>query len=483
MRMTLQRLWFYPPLAFARIGTSDTPLQCFSWGPDDDTPGGTGKTTILPGVTLRVTDDGGLAAEEPGTVLFKDSAGLRPVCPFFELHAAWSDDGGAVHEGPVTEALLRAFGLSPHDLTWDVAVANHKVSNVSQDPDARVEASVSIAGDDTAPHELRGTAPADARVPLVPPGQFIPLGSVRLTRPNAAFPELRLRFTPPKGKFYGPSDLRERLAGPHAGEWRNAQVDDASLVLNPNSPWCRWTLTFDPHSTPSGQYAQDDLGVSLGLIDDVSDGLIVCRVASRDGSAELAARARIVVAPPDYAPDRRHPTSLADGLKDRVDRAQVFDDAYYADPACDAEIQELMERIFETASLNNVDALNDRVNHGENEQIALHLGLPFRPMQYVAFPPRDPLDRRPLPLTDAATAMHRRFAVPAAFVDAIRAQPQLLRRYVREPLDPNPFYDARMPAVMCGSSGDPLSLTRRQYEFLMRWAARLVTDDAQETLP
>ena len=58
------------------------------------------------------------------------------------------------------------------------------------------------------------------------------------------------------------------------------------------------------------------------------------------------------------------------------------------------------------------------------------------------------------------------------FLDMIRKQPNLFKKYVREPLDQNLFFDNRMPAVMRGPSGDPLTLTRRQYEFLMRYIAK-----------
>ncbi len=70
--MTIERLFFYPPLAFGRLGTSDTPLECFYWGEDDNTPHGTGKTTIEPGQTLRVADDGTVSDYTPDVIRFKD---------------------------------------------------------------------------------------------------------------------------------------------------------------------------------------------------------------------------------------------------------------------------------------------------------------------------------------------------------------------------------------------------------------------------
>lgn len=209
------------------------------------------------------------------------------------------------------------------------------------------------------------------------------------------------------------------------------------------------------------------------MVDDICDGVITCRIGGGSNrAAALVAHARITVAPPDYAPDRRHLVSLADGLKDRTGRAEVFDQSYYLDDElCDAEVRELMQRIYETAALNNVDVFNNRVNIQENPATAIQLGIPFQPSQFDAFPAPPALDKRPLPLTDTALEYHRRFQALQVFLDIIRKQPTLLREHVRDPLTRELFFDNKMPAVMRGPSGDPLTLTRRQYEFLMRWAA------------
>jgi hypothetical protein len=467
--MTIESLLIYPPLAIARLGSSETPLESFRWGEDQTTAHGTGKTTISPALTFRVAEDGRLTSYLPDRIQFKDSQGFRPVCPFFELHSRYSDSRGRVAEAPVTPALLKDHGLKLSQLTWSLHVANLKPWQMTEDPDARIEAFVEIPADDTAPHEIQGRSPEEAKNPLVPKDRYIPLGMARLTHPSNEYPELRLRFAPAKGIFYGPSNLKER--------WTNVSFDKRYLFLNKDSKWCSWKpRDDDPRGSPGGQYAQDDNQTSYGMVDDVCDGIVSCRIPPgpwTNNPRGLQANARIVVGPPDYAPDRRHLVSLADGLKDRVDRAEVYDDSYYADDElCDAEITELMRRIYEVAGLNNVDVFNKRVNLQENPEIALQLGIPFRPLEFSAFPTRDPLDQRPLPLTDAARENHRRFAVLAVFLDLIRRQPALLKQYVREPLDREPFYDRRMPAGMRGSSGAPLSLTRRQYEYLMRWATR-----------
>ena len=92
----------------------------------------------------------------------------------------------------------------------------------------------------------------------------------------------------------------------------------------------------------------------LGLVDDVSDGLVRCALPGG-----LEAAARIVVAPPDYAPDRRHVVSLADNLTDREDRA-VARENQPATEELAALMRDLLERAFETSDLMNKDAQNDR---------------------------------------------------------------------------------------------------------------------------
>ena len=53
----LEALWLTPPMALARLGSSRRICENFEWGPSDDSPGGTGKTTLraLPSLELDET--------------------------------------------------------------------------------------------------------------------------------------------------------------------------------------------------------------------------------------------------------------------------------------------------------------------------------------------------------------------------------------------------------------------------------------------
>ncbi|MDQ2991471.1 MAG: hypothetical protein M3R30_01455, partial [Candidatus Eremiobacteraeota bacterium] len=258
---------------------------------------------------MSVREDGTVFSWMPAHICFQDDGGMRPVCPFFELHGEWSDADGT-HRGPITPAVVDASRLR-----WRIDVANLKPFNMTKDERTKIEASVTIAGDAAASAvELQGRSPQGLASPLVPVDRYIPLGFVRLTRPNEEFPGFRLRFTPGRGKFFAPPSLPE--------SWKS-QIPPEQLFLNGDSSWCTWKSTSsDPRAAPRGQYAQDGAGRSLGLVDDVCDGVLTCSI---DGADVAPAVARIVVGPPDYAPDRRPPVSLADGLKDRVDRAEVRD--------------------------------------------------------------------------------------------------------------------------------------------------------------
>lgn len=459
----IRRLFLYPPLAFARLGPSPTPCESYEWGENDLSPRGTGKTTAVPTETLSVADDGRVKAAVPSEVVFKDEVGFRPVCPFFELHAEWDDEEGA-GSGPVTPAVLSRFGLTPADLSWTVDVANLKAFHYTLDDGDRIAVSLTLPGDRTARRALAGTSPAGAAAPLVPPGQQVPLGAVQLTRPTRAFPELRLRFTPAAGHVYGPTNLADRTQAYHLPPDR--------MILNPDASWCRFSLAgdnVDPRTNPSGLFAGAESNESLGLVDDVCDGLVTCSLAGA-----TTAVARVAVGPPSFAPDRRPVVSIADGLADRVDRAAVLDPAYVEDNEAltSLEVRDIMERALETLANMNVDVQNDR-SRMENAAIARAQGLPPQDAADKTLQPVPPVLGRPLPLTEKGRQPHRRFVALEVFEDILREQPELLSRRVREPLTTDRYYDTRMPFAMRGSDRYPLHLTRRQYALLEAWARHL----------
>ncbi|QCO00114.1 hypothetical protein D3093_33195 (plasmid) [Azospirillum argentinense] len=488
-------------MAIARVGGSPVPCVCFHWTVNDLAPAGSGRTLLMPAETLRMDADGVVSSFMPNEILFRDADGIRPACPFFKLHAEWREDG-AVRRGPVTPALLERAGLTAADLRWTVTVGNHKASHFTLSPGDRIDASVELRGDETARTPLLGRSPGEAADPLVELDRPVPMGAVQLSRPTADAPEVRLRFFAPAGACYGPRDLSDRMADAAArgviGEWDGFALPPDRLILNPQAGWVGFSpeLTGQPPLGPGDQRVNptalfalledvtpEGLAItrSLGLVDDVGDGVVRCEVEGLP-----PAIARIVVGPPDFAPDRRHPVSLADTLTDREDREA----ARTGDVPLDdlgAMMRDIFERAFETSDLMNKDAQNDR-SHRTNAFIFNPASSPFTPEQVEAMlwpqpdPERTAAHRAaPLELSEAGRRKHRRQSAIETLEDRLRENPGLIDAWVRSPLDPNPFFDRRMPALMRGSDGRPFHLTRRQWELLHRWARALRTAAPPQT--
>ncbi|MFI1651521.1 hypothetical protein ACH4XT_31980 [Streptomyces avidinii] len=469
----IERLWLQPPLAFARLGPSSVPCDSYRYGPSDLTPRGSGRTTVVPDVTLDLAEDGTLSERMPQDVQFKDGAGWRPICPYFELHGSWTVDGKS-GTGPVTEQVLADSGLSLADVRWEVSVANLKAHHITQQDGDRIEARADLAGDDHRRHVLEGRSPRDARQPLVPSGVSLPLGSVQLPAPNAELPELRLRFTPGAGFVYGPQGH-----DPESGY----ELPPERLILNPEAAWSGFKATDDDFRTaPVLLFAGAERSWrSLGLVDDVCDGTVSVSL-----SGGPTATARIVSAPPRFSPDRRPFVSLADGLADRVQRADVHDSAYFEDEEQTAlEVRDLFERVLETMSGVNVDVQNER-SAGSNVRLANYLSLSPEDARALAFPPPQPLLGLLLGLTELGRRRHRRFVALEVLEDMIRERRELIREQVRAPaqaegpgavtLASPRFYTRQMPSGMRGSDAYPMHLTRRQYDLLVGWADQLRED-------
>jgi hypothetical protein len=460
------RLYLSPPLAIARLGLSPVPVAAFEYGPNDLSPQGTGKTTLERAKTFSVKPDGTLDEVCPDLSFQDEQRRIRPVAVFFELR--FRDDQGPDLE-PVTPEVLDKWGVKAGAaaLHWSVHIANLKAFHYTRDEASRIEAKPPcLRGDDTTPKILEGRSPQYLSEPLVRGDTCIPLGTIQLTKPRHDNDPFRLYFKPPLGEVYGPTDLPERQYVDHAGATPTTlHLPPENLRLNPKSAWCRMPAPDDPdpRTVPAGLFATDKFNVSLGLIDDVSDGIVTCAI---EGLPAPEARARIFVGPPDMAPDRRHFCTLADGLADRELKAAP------SNPGTE-EVRDLLERVWETVGLMNVDSCNADEPPTVNEFHAFIDSHPFKPS------PDGPLkllkgeSLGPLPLTEQAREMHRRVAFPGSFEALLLQVPELLHEYLRPPDDPILAMDERMPAVMRGPSGRALTLSRREYHLLRSFARAL----------
>ncbi|MFO1323632.1 MAG: hypothetical protein U1F15_06170 [Burkholderiales bacterium] len=515
----LTKIFIAPPLGIARVGASATPCVAFHWGPNDLSPHGTGTTSLVPAETLELAADGTVTSHVPREIVFRDRQGIRPVCPFFELHAEWTAADGSPHSGPVTVALLQEWGAQLADVRWQVEVANLKPYHYTFEAGDRIVGRAEVAANHHAETTVAGVSPADAAQPLVRASHPMPLGTIQAAKPSADFPELRLRYTAPHGLIYGPTDLRARLASmdfdldvdgdtPNA-DWRAFTLPPGRLTLNPQAAWCRYIpeqATLGPlrdadyRNTPGGllatvympipwQQGTPTLECSLGLVDDVVDGIITCRLTA--GGREFAAIARIVVGPPDFAPANRPPVSLADNLADRDDRASVRAAQAWTKDELGELVLDILERAFETSTLMNRDYQNYRAS-GTNVDEAANLGTrsPFDndDLREMLWPVPDPAlvteaRTHALALSEAGTRKHRRYAALEYMEDRFRENPALFDQWIRRPVDRNPFFDRRMPALMRGSDGRPLHLTRRQWEIFREWIARVRADTDAAGMP
>ncbi len=185
--------------------------------------------------------------------------------------------------------------------------------------------------------------------------------------------------------------------------------------------------------------------------------------------------------------------SLADGLADRVRRADVRDPAWVRGdqaPVADAEVQELVARAFETMGLANIDVTNDYFQTENRNSALRHKGIaadfaatahklwtddtPLSDETRAAmFLARDPRFAEPLPLTAFGRDAHRRNSVSEFFRALALKDPDFMARWIREPAGPHHHYDRKMPGLMRGGARMPLTLTRRQYDLLAQWVDSL----------
>lgn len=486
--MILKKIWLTPPFAIARVGMSETPMDAYSWGKNDLSPRGTGKTTIEPAETLVMSETGEISSKIPENIIFKDEIGFRPVCPYFELKGEWEDDEGETHEGSITISILNKVGLDISSIKWSIEIGNLKAYHYTQAEQEKIYARLELDGNNSSKQELFSfCSDIDGEEGLFIGGSKMSMGFVQLSKPNDEFPELRLRYFAPKGEIYGPSDLVERMN--NSIDFRDGRpkqnyiLSDEQLIVNPKSKWANYQAN-ESRTNPGGllaMYAFSANGMytesSVGLIDDVGDGIIKCSIG------ELKAKCRVTVAPPDFAPDRRPLVSLADGLKDRVIRQDVLEEEYLSDfNLTSLEIRDFFERILETLELMNLDFQNYRAI-GTNREIARGIGLPDDVGIKKLFPVIEGtnLPNRSLPLTELGRQKHRRFVALEVIEDKLRENPELLEKWIRKPMTGDKFYDTKMPPLMRGSDRYPMHITQRQYNLLKAWVKSLRTNETPGT--
>ncbi|MEP0873927.1 hypothetical protein NDA01_29910 [Trichocoleus desertorum AS-A10] len=535
--VTLLELYFLPPMAMARLGNSDTPLEAFAWEEDARIHSAC-RTVIRPRISFRVRSDGSLEPYLPEEIQFKDDGKIRPAAPFFELWADVLVDSQGFQQVPVTLDLLNSLGVSlEKHLLIHAHAANTKASRRVKDPSCSFAARVTIRGGDFSQHHLLASSPSfPERESLVYHDAPIPLGHVQLIRPvseNSMEQDLsvvRVRFTPAKGEVYGPANASAGSVSPlepgrqlsyaSIAARTHEIVPEQNRILNPNTPWSQYVMDTgkadDPQ--PSDSYDGANVGNSIcwGVVDDTCE--IVLKAELTVKGQRFTASTRAFVAPPDYAPDRRPFFSMADELADRELPPVEINDATAEVTA--EEIHDLFKRIFETTNLLNLDASRDYLIREnlkraplDQWQSAPHIGREGmtradKPLARLSSDIlNDGLNGKPnvghsrLPYTDLSEHAHGSFTSLDYLILFMKTRGDRLKQMIRPPFgsfaqlpveplaephpdfrDPRVFrdtlHDMRMPPYMRDSDREPLSLTRRQYTMLMDYLTFLQQQEA-----
>ncbi|HEV7990852.1 MAG TPA: hypothetical protein VGP25_03460 [Gemmatimonadaceae bacterium] len=478
--MTIRELRILPPFAIGRLGSADRPLDNFSITSEQNQP--LGYRRIVPGETLHVDEATGEinGRSVPASIEFKTAEGrIRPVAPFIELWARIDDAADFV---PLTTDLLAKHGAKPSDVVWNVTVANRKVERRTGHAGDRVDATTGTFSDH-APRTLDGHSPH-----FLSRTHTIDFGSVRYIKPNAAHPEIRLRFMPAKGLIYGPKLTEQEIE-----EMREADpsvtnlfvVPEKQAVYDKTKGWWKFSIppevrNADPYFTtfynetqppalfaiipPGPCWLNDNVAVSRGYLDDACDGTVEVSLTPKGGKT-LKAVGRIVAAPPALVPDSLFVRTLADDLDQVIFGPAISPDE--PDEVTRARAEDIVRRAFETVRFLNVAVMNGNPVNGRDP-----LDIDTMPAEeaFDVYRPMRPIFAPHSADTLAIMALHQR-VYSAMRAGAAPWFPSLLRK----PQEVADFTDGgrrKMPALMCGADGNYLALTHRQIRTMYKAAGR-----------
>lgn len=450
--MSILELRVLPPLAIARLGSSPEPLENYELEVEDPL----GHRQITPAETLRLDPATGEIVEAyiPAAPLaFRDGDRIRPVAPFLEVFARTAPN---VLE-PLTLDLLRAEGLSPEDVRWTITLGNIKAFRRTGDLNDKILAAATF--NDHILHELAGECANFL------PGKTIPMGSVRYVKPNAAFPEIRLRYTPAAGLVYGANADRITGDGVNGLEIEPDRIVAERVVYDDGKgKWRGYRDEGKPTDTNPGAiyagYENDDgQQVSWGYLDDECDG--IASVELSVGGRTLRAFARLGAGPPAFAPDALPIRTVADELEQAM-----FGPEIAVDEVSPALVEDIVRRAYETVRLLNTAVMNGNPVNGRLATASIMPSQDANDYHRMFGPIMAPT------LVDnlSVLALHQtvltalKSGTPAWFADVLR-----------EPEEVGDLSDKgrrKMPAMMRGADARYLTLTRRQIDMIRKSVAR-----------
>jgi hypothetical protein len=475
--LEIRELRILPPLAIARVGSAAEPVVNYTLDNDPQAPLDFRK--LIGQETFEVDEDTGEIARSfvPTEISFKDGDRIRPVAPFLEVFALTNKNELV----PLTLDLLDEVKAGPGAISWKVTVANRKVARRTGDRKDAVVATTRRFTDHES-HRLEGRCRN-----FISNVASIDFGRVRYIKPTAAFPQIRLRFTPAEGLIYGPN--REPKIRPEVqsdpflhhdkpykippersiydtkkGKWSGFMVPEGISNADPEYKGKFVNDTLPPALfaivPPAPPWLHGNVAESRGYFDDVCDGIVEVRLRlSKDKL--LSATARISSGPPAMVPDSLFLRNLADDLDQVLHGPKV--PPQEPEEVTRARAIDIIRRAFETVRFLNIAVMN---------------GNPVRG--------RDPLDFDTMPAEEAFdTQRLMRPVVPERTADTLAilglhqqvftalrggAAPWFAD-VLRRPDEVADFTDhgrRKMPAMMCGADGSYLALTWRQINTIVK---------------
>lgn len=462
--MSILELRILPPLAVARLGAAQEPLEAFELEVCPDRP--LDYRRIVPRPSFVVSPHTGEITRcyTPERIRFKDANKLiRPVAPFLEVHARTSDHPDQLV--PLSTTLLTQEALTVKDLCWEVALGNIKIFRRTGDPNDKINATLADL-QDHALHKMEGQCENFL------PGRTLPLGTVQFIKPTPDFPEIRLRYTPAGGHVYGASMERHTSA---TTVERDPVITSPDQILydDKKGRWRGYRESVGPTLTnPASIYAGylDAKGdqVSWGYLDDECDGVVRVVLKLPDGR-ELRAQSHIGAGPPAFAPDTLPIRAASDELEQILYGPVVAEDEVSLD-----EAEALVLRALETVRLMNTAVMNGNPVNGRLNIASTMVRQNTNDFERYY----EPIAAASLVDNLALRALHERVwsalsAGSAPWFSAVLRHPEEIGDLSAKGL-------RKMPALMRGADGRSLTLTRRQIDMVTKAAARaMFAEDAR----
>ncbi|MDG4554288.1 MAG: hypothetical protein P9E24_08570 [Candidatus Competibacter sp.] len=388
---------------------------------------------LTPAPTFVVSDNRISRIKQPTKVRFRDSSSrIRPVSPFFEVWASFDNDGELE---PLTKAHLADLDIEPQEIKWRVNVGNLKAFRRTGDSNDKVLADTG----EFSTHEAQTLVGTCANFKA---GKSISFGSVQYLEPTDDFPEIRFRFTPAAGKVFGPDAGDPNIADDVYDRTKGGWDDHADGAPGTPAPTA-------PGNIYAGQLnSQTREWISNGYLDDACDGII--EASLEFNGKVLSSYARVSSGPPDFAPDSYPVRTVSDELEQAALGPKV------EGPVQPQEAANILRRALETVRLMNTEVMNGNEPAGGSQRNRNNMagqdvnsGRAFEPIFNPAI--TDPAAVRAF---HAAALTGLENGTPPGFLDRLRHHDEVgdLTNQGRQ----------KMPAMMRGSDGSHLALTRRQ---------------------